>query len=333
MAKTLFYSVLVLFFFLHSNLTFSQTVDAKYLNPKHHTAGAYKFLRFGDVSNYYSGFMWNEGNASYGDGDDFSIFTYSNRDITLRTGTGNFIVFPSSGGNMGIGTTNPVSKLSIYAADGTATYPTNSTRGDVFQTIRSNNNGLEFGNSGGINDRKAWILARHASVPSYGKYFSTLHLQPDIGDKSQFRGVAIGYPASTTVPVGTYLAIEGDVGIGTTTPDSKLTVNGNIHAKEVKVDLAVPGPDYVFKAGYDLRTLEETQNYIKEHGHLPNIPSAKEMEKNGVELGIMNMKLLEKIEELTLYILDQQKQLDKKDLKILLLEERMNKIEQFVNQK
>ncbi|MEK6152011.1 hypothetical protein WIW50_02060 [Flavobacteriaceae bacterium 3-367] len=95
-----------------------------------------------------------------------------------------------------------------------------------------------------------------------------------------------------------------NVGIGTKIPDAKLTVKGNIHAEEVKVDLSVPGPDYVFKDDYELRTLAEVQQYIKEHGHLPNIPSAKEMEENGVELGVMNMKLLEKIEELTLYIID-----------------------------
>ncbi|UOY08370.1 tail fiber protein [Muricauda sp. SCSIO 64092] len=99
---------------------------------------------------------------------------------------------------------------------------------------------------------------------------------------------------------------NGNVGIGTTSPDAKLTVKGNIHAEEVKVDLNVPAPDYVFKEGYDLKSLKEIQDHIKAHGHLPNIPSAQEMEENGIELGAMNMKLLEKIEELTLYTLQQQ---------------------------
>ncbi|BFP40638.1 hypothetical protein FGF1_14830 [Flavobacteriaceae bacterium GF1] len=110
---------------------------------------------------------------------------------------------------------------------------------------------------------------------------------------------------------------DGKMGIGTTSPDAKLTVKGNIHAEEVKVDLNVPAPDYVFKEGYDLKSLQEIQDYIKEHGHLPNIPSAQEMEEDGIELGRMNMKLLEKIEELTLYVIDLKKEINllKKDKK------------------
>ncbi|BFP42655.1 hypothetical protein FGF1_35000 [Flavobacteriaceae bacterium GF1] len=100
---------------------------------------------------------------------------------------------------------------------------------------------------------------------------------------------------------------NGRVGIGTTAPDAKLTVKGNIHAEEIKVDLAVPAPDYVFKEGYELKSLEEVQNYIQKHGHLPNIPSAKELEANGIQLGEMDMKLLEKIEELTLYLIAQER--------------------------
>lgn len=89
-------------------------------------------------------------------------------------------------------------------------------------------------------------------------------------------------------------------------PDAKLTVKGKVHAEEVKVDLSVPGPDYVFNEDYELRSLEEIREYIEENGHLPNIPSAAEMEENGVQLGLMNMKLLEKIEELVLYTLHQE---------------------------
>ncbi|UGU18117.1 tail fiber protein [Sinomicrobium kalidii] len=98
---------------------------------------------------------------------------------------------------------------------------------------------------------------------------------------------------------------SGKVGIGTDLPDAKLTVNGDIHTKEVKVDLnGAVAPDYVFKEGYELRSLEEVQAHIKEKGHLPGIPSAKEMEEEGINLKEMNLKLLEKVEELTLYIFE-----------------------------
>jgi hypothetical protein len=107
----------------------------------------------------------------------------------------------------------------------------------------------------------------------------------------------------------------GKVGIGTTSPDYELTVKGKIHAEEVKVDLSVPAPDYVFTPEYDLKSLKEVQDHIDNHGHLPNIPSALEMETNGVDLGLMEMKLLEKIEELTLYILQLEKRIQQIEVK------------------
>lgn len=100
---------------------------------------------------------------------------------------------------------------------------------------------------------------------------------------------------------------NGNTGIGTTTPDAKLAVNGKIHAKEVKVDLN-GWADYVFKDDYDLPSLQQVENHIAQKGHLINIPSAEEVAKNGIQLGEMNAKLLEKIEELTLYTIAQEKE-------------------------
>ncbi|MFM7855404.1 MAG: beta strand repeat-containing protein, partial [Flammeovirgaceae bacterium] len=102
----------------------------------------------------------------------------------------------------------------------------------------------------------------------------------------------------------------GNVGIGTTLTDAKLTVKGVIHTNEVKVDLSVQGPDYVFEKDYNLMSLEETKAYIDANKHLPEVPSAKEMEKNGVQLGEMNLLLLKKVEELTLHLIEQNKKLD-----------------------
>lgn len=105
---------------------------------------------------------------------------------------------------------------------------------------------------------------------------------------------------------------EGNVGIGTSAPDEKLTIKGKIHAQEVRVDLKGSlVPDYVFAPDYKLKSLQEVENYVKENSHLPEVPSAKEMEKNGLMLAEMNMTLLKKIEELTLYAIEQEKKSDK----------------------
>lgn len=102
---------------------------------------------------------------------------------------------------------------------------------------------------------------------------------------------------------------NGDVGIGTTNPNSwKLAVNGKIRAKEIKVETG--WSDFVFFDNYKLPTLLEVENHIQEKGHLKDIPSAKEVKKNGIYLGEMNAKLLQKIEELTLYTIQQQKEIE-----------------------
>ncbi len=104
--------------------------------------------------------------------------------------------------------------------------------------------------------------------------------------------------------VNTTASYSGEVAIGrATVPNGyKLAIEGHVRAREVRVDQET-WPDYVFKEGYDLPTLEEIQEHIDEKGHLPNIPSANEVMANGIELGEMNRLLLEKIEELTLHVL------------------------------
>ncbi len=103
------------------------------------------------------------------------------------------------------------------------------------------------------------------------------------------------------------LKSNGNVGIGTENPDAELAVNGTIHTKEVKVDL-IGWSDFVFEESYDLPSLEQVEAQIKEKGHLKDIPSAAEVAENGIYLGEMDAKLLQKIEELTLYMIDLNKQ-------------------------
>lgn len=106
------------------------------------------------------------------------------------------------------------------------------------------------------------------------------------------------------------LSVDQSVGIGTANPGLyKLAVKGKIRAEEIKVETG--WADYVFKEGYNLPTLQEVENHIMEKGHLINIPSAKEVEENGIELGEMNKLLLEKLEEQMLYILQQNKQINR----------------------
>ena len=100
---------------------------------------------------------------------------------------------------------------------------------------------------------------------------------------------------------------------------------GNIESKKVKVS-AAPGsfPDYVFAKEYQLKSLPELEAFIRENGHLPNVPTAKEVEANGQDLGLIQQKLLEKIEELTLYTIEQQKLIKQ-------LTERIEKLENTGN--
>lgn len=100
---------------------------------------------------------------------------------------------------------------------------------------------------------------------------------------------------------------EGHVGIGTSNPENQLEVKGKIRAEEVIIETG--WADFVFDKDYHLRTLQDVENHINAYKHLPDIPSAKEVEENGVSLGEMQAKLLQKIEELTLYVIEQSKEI------------------------
>lgn len=116
-------SILLLLF---STSMIAQTFDMEYLNPIN--GNPYQHVRFGTSKDYKSWFMPNNNGLNYGNGNDFSIFTYDDRDIILRPGNGNVVVFTNAGNNMGIGTQNPSAKL--HMAD-------NSTLGGKRQPDKS----------------------------------------------------------------------------------------------------------------------------------------------------------------------------------------------------
>jgi len=124
-------------------------------------------------------------------------------------------------------------------------------------------------------------------------------------------GTYSNHPFSIITGAATRLTVSnnGNVGIGTTSPAEKLAVNGNIRAREIKVE-ASNWPDYVFEEDYKVETLQKLEGYIKTNKHLPGMPAAKEVETNGVAVSEMLKLQQQKIEELTLYIIQLKKELD-----------------------
>ncbi|MBY0435310.1 MAG: hypothetical protein K2U26_14480 [Cyclobacteriaceae bacterium] len=207
----------------------------------------------------------------------------------------------NNGGNVGIGTTDPQSLLDLYSNT-----PLGVTAGSSKLMTR-------FGSSTAANNifSSQWIVrgvaggSWNTAVIHDGISVDASFLTPRVDTRTWWERNAFDDIQSWGTAASTYMVLKtGNVGIGTTNPNQKLTVNGTIYGKEVKVDLNVPGPDYVFEKDYKLASLDEIKSYIDKHKHLPEVPSAKEMEKNGVQLGEMNMLLLKKVEELTLYMIE-----------------------------
>ncbi len=227
-----------------------------------------------------------------------------------------------SNGNIGIGITTPNSQLTVgsnFGANISGTTGGNAIFGSNIAVIQ-----------GGANHNKLITPTNHSSNYGYSGMRSSwgkLYFYTNSGNTNA--GEVIN-PITRM-----YISQYGHVGIGTTdTKGFKLGVNGKIAATEVKVATYSNWADFVFNKDYKLPTLQEVEQHIKDNGHLKDIPDAKKVKKDGFYLAEMNAKLLQKIEELTLYTIEQNKTLEEQKIinkkleeKLKLQEDRLKKIE------
>jgi hypothetical protein len=171
----------------------------------------------------------------------------------------------------------------------------------------------------GVIHNNSWTLSTPDDEYPAGTWRTQLYLAPArliAGGGSEWNwSVATQFMASGDIRASRDIFVNGRVGIGvepssmsSSTGTVHLGVNGKIGCQGVYVKTAGPWPDFVFAPDYRLRPLTEVGQFIQANCHLPDVPSAAEVAKDGIELADIDARLLRKIEELTLYLLEQQRE-------------------------
>lgn len=218
-------------------------------------------------------------------------------------------------GNVGIGDTTPVAKLQIISPD-------QDPYGHVLTLGPEASSNLRLG----YHADYSWIQS-HGGEPLH---INKVGNNTILNLESSNVGIGTSSPSAKLDVDGTghfsnNVNIDGDVGIGTASPVEKLHVIGNIKADGVILNIG-SFPDYVFEADYPLLPLKEVESYIKTNKHLPGFPSEAEVIKSGADLGRLNTLLVEKVEELTLYTIEQEKQIDKLSDALAALQAKLNEM-------
>jgi len=234
------------------------------------------------------------GSAPWNTGSGLYICTHTNHPMLFFTGSPTTEKMRiTSDGKVGIGTTSPLDKLHV--------------NGNIRLTGGYETFFEDTGQIRSFDDYHRILFRRSENIMEFREYGNII------------------FSPGTTSSTSTSQVImmsNGNVGIGTTNPQGKLAVKGDIYAMKVKVTQTGWG-DYVFQTNYHLRPLSELEEYINEHHHLPEIPSAGEIEKNGLDLGDNQAKSVVKIEELTLYLIQQNKIIEQLNSKVADLEKEL----------
>jgi trimeric autotransporter adhesin len=214
---------------------------------------------------------------------------------------------------------DPVAAPELWKTNNTGGIFNNSTHGIVVSSDEDGKSGLQL----------TKLKASTTALNGYGKVLSVddngnvILVNDAVGSGGGGTGTGNGW---TLTDGRLHNANNGKVVIGTginSFPDGfQLFVKGGILTERVRVAVANSDrwADYVFKKGYQLMPLKEVEKYIKHHKHLPNVPSAEEMVKNGLDVTETSAKLMEKLEELTLYMIDANKKIEALEEKVKNLE-------------